>query len=81
MRGCYEAMLTGDAAALARLRPQLDALSVRTSELPRERLLAQAWLGEQVQLLVLQAPPAGYRIDPRHAIARLQPDDQSPVRR
>jgi hypothetical protein len=59
----------------ARHLAALDALSVRTAELPRDRLLVQAWLGEHVQLLVMQATAAGYRIDARYPIAALRPDD------
>jgi hypothetical protein len=63
------------ATAAARLGADLASLTVRASELPRDRHLVQAWLGNHVQLLAVQATSGGHRVDARYQLAAQRPDD------
>ena len=63
------------ATAAARMGADLSALSVRASELPRDRHLVQAWFGHHVQLLVVQASGDGHLVDARYPLAAQRADD------
>jgi hypothetical protein len=63
-------------AAAAVVERELEGVQISGHDLGEGRFLANVYFGGVVHLMLLRTVPGGPRVDPRYAIAAMQPDDE-----